>query len=496
MACSSLFLIVAAALMSGAGACAARSSPLQPTADFQAVEQQMNAAIADHSLPSVSVAVIRGGRIVWMKSAGWADIEARKPATSDTVYRIGSVSKSITATVAVAASRRGDIDLSRAVTFYLPQLANRSDGHFRSVSVQALLNMNAGMTQTVHYRGLDRDVAELTEDRLVADYAVAPFRAGPRYLYSNMGPELVARSIGAASARGYRAYARRTLLAPLGMTSTFFASADVPSRVRAQSYGRSLKPFALDYEVDPVAGAGMLTSARDLAAYAAFHLTGRAPGAAAPLTLADLQAMHTPRSGFYSYGWGTIGAGDLAVLISDGQVNGGQAVVLLAPAKGVGVVVLANAANDVVNQIALTAIEVMAPGIRATFERGAAKLEADHARSLEPFYPPAGAWTTSGRLLVAGAAHRLSISTLDSGVSLVIDGATPPPGKRREPDDGFATWSIRCIKVLPACRDEPSAEAVLSLTRADEGLDGVIAVESRLGLFPYEVHLRPVAPSR
>src|SRR4029077_11121285 len=70
--------------------------------------------------PGLSVAVVQNGEFVWSAGFGMADLENSVPATSQTLYRLGSISKSITATRAMALWERGKLDLDSPVQKYCP----------------------------------------------------------------------------------------------------------------------------------------------------------------------------------------------------------------------------------------------------------------------------------------------------------------------------------------------------------------------------------------
>src|SRR5262249_7264770 len=154
-------------------------------------------AVAAGTVPSVSVAAVRGGGGTLGAASGWAGVGGRRPPTPGKGFRIGSVFKSGTGTGAAVGPPRGDPDIGRPPARHPPP-TRRSDTGFDGVTLSALLDMHAGMIQAVHYRGLDADVLGLSADAFVDNYAIAPVRTRARFLYSNMGPELVARSLAAA----------------------------------------------------------------------------------------------------------------------------------------------------------------------------------------------------------------------------------------------------------------------------------------------------------
>src|SRR5262245_41405720 len=103
--------LLTAALASSGEAAAADS--------FDSVRELIRRKLAEHAAPSIAVAVARDGRIVWEEGFGWADVEAKRPATSHTPYKLGSVSKPITATAVLEACERGQMELDRPINEYL-----------------------------------------------------------------------------------------------------------------------------------------------------------------------------------------------------------------------------------------------------------------------------------------------------------------------------------------------------------------------------------------
>src|SRR5262245_666677 len=102
------------AVVGCAGGPTTRFSPDQQATIERAVSKFMAAS----KVPGVSVAVVQNGEFVWSKGFGMADLENSVPATADTLYRLGSISKPITATAALVLSERGRLDLDTPVQNY------------------------------------------------------------------------------------------------------------------------------------------------------------------------------------------------------------------------------------------------------------------------------------------------------------------------------------------------------------------------------------------
>src|SRR3982751_6676755 len=100
------------------------SRNIQSSADYAAVaetlERFVNREMADKDLPAVSIALVDDQQIVWAKGFGFADPSAKVPATAETVYRVGSVSKLFTDIGVMQLVEQGKLDLDAPVTRYLP----------------------------------------------------------------------------------------------------------------------------------------------------------------------------------------------------------------------------------------------------------------------------------------------------------------------------------------------------------------------------------------
>src|SRR5262245_31694512 len=86
---------------------------------FATARAHAKAAVVDSGLPSLAVAVAKGGKIVWEEGFGWADREARIPATEHTTYSLASISKPITATGLMILVQRGLVKLDNPANEYL-----------------------------------------------------------------------------------------------------------------------------------------------------------------------------------------------------------------------------------------------------------------------------------------------------------------------------------------------------------------------------------------
>ncbi|ALN55552.1 beta-lactamase [Lysobacter enzymogenes] len=195
--------------------------------------------------------IVHEGRIVDFRSYGHRDLARRAPMRRDTIFRIYSMSKTVTSAAVMQLAERGLIDVEAPVQRYLPELADRQvasgDAQAptlrparRAITVRHLLTHTAGFAA-----GLPGDDAATALTRrhdphaardlagFVARLARAPLAADPgtRFGYDGAATEVLARLVEAVSGQRFEAYLREHLFAPLRMRDTGFA---VPAAARGR----------------------------------------------------------------------------------------------------------------------------------------------------------------------------------------------------------------------------------------------------------------------
>lgn len=184
--------------------------------------------LLEENLPGLSVAVARDGEIVWTEGFGWADVESRVPVTPRTQFRLGSVSKTLTAAAVALLYERGRIDLDAPVQTYVPAYPQKP----WTVTTRQLMGDIAGIHRIRgdnndnppggHCAGLNEALATFADEPLL-------FEPGTRYRFSTYGWILVSAVVEAAAGEPLPMFMRRELVEPLGMKSTVLeGGADVP----------------------------------------------------------------------------------------------------------------------------------------------------------------------------------------------------------------------------------------------------------------------------
>jgi len=171
--------------------------------------------------PAYSILIDQAGEIVYERNIGFADIGNQIPATRDTVYKIGSITKSFTALAILQLVVEGEVDLDGTVLQYLTDF----EGPASEVTVRQLLTHTSGIP---NYTALPEaqplmSWAVTTREDIVGVFAAQAleFDPGTHYSYSNSGYYLLGLIIEAVSGQDYFEYLKEYVFEPLSLKSTY-----------------------------------------------------------------------------------------------------------------------------------------------------------------------------------------------------------------------------------------------------------------------------------
>ncbi len=279
--------------------------------NLKKLEEFLFRKIEETKLPSLSVAVFHKGGIVYAKTWGYSDIEENKPATLDTLYGIGSISKSFTCLAIMKLVERGLMSLSDSVSKYVPlDLSNVMIYHLMSHSsgIPGLGYAEALIRQQVSASQKWLPVAD-TDDLLTFMSDVKAwhlFKPGEKWFYLNEGYELLERIVEIVSGMEYKEFIKSEIFSPLGINCSFIEDQD--EKLASPYYlkdGILVKSRTLG---GPMNGAGGITcSASDLAKYGYTYVSKN--GVVSPRLIEEMEKprMRIPYEipyGNYHYGYG------------------------------------------------------------------------------------------------------------------------------------------------------------------------------------------------
>jgi len=212
--------------------------------------------------PGMAVAVAQGHELLWSTELGYANIEdSVKIDVNRSLFRIGSVSKTLTAVGLMQLYQQGKIDLDAEIQKYVPtfppktypvtvrQIAQHVGGirHYRGIE----------MLSNVHYSTVADGLMIFVDDEL-------EYEPGTQYSYSSYGWNLISATMETASGQNFLLYMQEHVFIPAGMKHTFpdNATSKMTNRVTFYEKGKMLSP-----QVDNSykwAGGGFLSTAMDL----------------------------------------------------------------------------------------------------------------------------------------------------------------------------------------------------------------------------------------
>jgi CubicO group peptidase (beta-lactamase class C family) len=248
--------VARAAVVAGVGAIAPFSIVKTASARTDELKRYLRRKRVEANTPGIAVAVVRDDEVVWSAGVGWADREAGIRATSETVFQLASVSKTVTCAGIMAVVEDGILDLDADVNTYLPFEVHIPFAPDVPVTMRHLLTHTSAIRDrwdvwgtpwsepTLYFHG-DSPISlgdfcrsyfvpgEERYRRRKNFYDRAP---GDRYAYSNLATALAGFVAESASGIDFNELCKERILLPLGMTDSGFRLADVGTPNLAMPY--------------------------------------------------------------------------------------------------------------------------------------------------------------------------------------------------------------------------------------------------------------------
>ncbi len=348
----------------------------------------MQAFVEKHQIPGAAVAATKDGKLMFVRGYGYADLATGEQVTPESLFRIASISKPITAVGILQLVDDGKLLLSDSVFEVLElndEIANdpKRDQRLNQITIEHLLQHRGGWDRAQSFDAMFRAVP--FAEKLGVDAPAGPhdvitamldqpldFAPGHRYAYSNFGYCLLGRVIEKLTGQDYDEYTKEHVLQPIGITNMRIGGSHLdqrsPGEVRYHSAGRGPSVFAatLGARVPRQYGGwhleamdshgGWIASAVDLARFAVAlddpenspllpaesfeRMDARPPG------LAGYTEEGAPKADYYSLGW-------LNRVVGRGKINrwhtgslDGTATILLRRHDGVNLIALFNTRNS------------------------------------------------------------------------------------------------------------------------------------------------------
>jgi CubicO group peptidase (beta-lactamase class C family) len=320
----------------------------RPEVDLSTIRRGIAAAQRRSPVPGLSVAIVKDGKVVFAEGFGYADVAKKRRATAETVYAIGSVTKSFTALLATQAAVEGRLSLKDRPSKYLPNFHLKDPKTDARITLEDMLSHRSGLPRTdlVWYASdFSRDDLQslVAEEEPTAPLGAAWQYQNLMFLFAGMAEEK-------AYGRPYETLLAERFFRPLGMAhSTARYAETLRDPLLATGYSPLGMPLRLK-PADRIAPAGAIASnVDDMARYVQMLL---ADGAFAGKQVFEKEAVEETRkpriamvpgsSQAYGLGWMLSEEGGVKRVFHGGNIDGFTAMVTLVPAKGIGVVALSN----------------------------------------------------------------------------------------------------------------------------------------------------------
>lgn len=330
------------------------------------LEDMIAYEMSDKAIPALSIALVDSQRVVWARGFGWADSAKGVPATAETMYRVGSVSKLFTDLAVMQLVERGELSLDADITRYLPSLRPRNP-HGKPITLRQLMSHRAGLVREPpagNYFDATGTTLGATVQSLNRTALIYPPESTVKY--SNAGIAVVGYVLERVRGEPFARYVKRAVLDPIGMRSSAFEpTADIRGRLsQAQMWTVHGRTFAAPtFELGMAPAGSMYSSVLEMTSFirALLRRDERLVGRAV------LDTMWTPQ---YTAPGTKTGFGlGFAVAESDGRrlVRHGGAIygfateLVVMPEDHLGVIVAAakDGANEVAGRIATAALAAL-----------------------------------------------------------------------------------------------------------------------------------------
>ena len=331
-------------------------APLHYAEVVEEARTLVRADIAERGYPGMAIAVSVDGETVWSEGFGHADLEHRIPMSPSVKFRVGSISKSITAAAVASLVEDGRLDLDAPVQQYVPSFPEKA----HPITTRQLGGHLGGIR---HYQGNEnfiRDPYETVVDGL-SIFADDPLlhEPGTAFSYTSHGFNLISAVVEGAVKQPFLDYMREAVFRPLGMRATVadFVTPIIPGRTRyyvRDEEGRVVNaPFVNNsYKW---AGGGFLSTTEDVLRFANAHLDDGFLSKSSRELLFTEQRTRDGEGVGYGFGWFIRTRDDGRRLLShSGGSVGGTSLMVMEPETRVVVVGLINltgANNGVVREV-------------------------------------------------------------------------------------------------------------------------------------------------
>jgi D-alanyl-D-alanine carboxypeptidase len=243
-----------------------------------ALQKSIDGVRSKYAIPGLSVAVVFPDGAVWAGQSGQAVTATKTAVTADTLFSVGSISKTFTGALALRLVEQGAISLDEPLSKYLPKFPNAS-----KITIRMLMNHTSGVRDIFEasiFANFDANHStRWTADKVLALVSRPYFAPGTNYHYSNTNYIILGQVIEKATGKTVASLVHSEFLTPLGLDHTYLQWQETPNDPLAHGYvgsktnptdiskGQALIPYVSEATAVGSAG-GVVSNAHDIAIWA------------------------------------------------------------------------------------------------------------------------------------------------------------------------------------------------------------------------------------
>jgi CubicO group peptidase (beta-lactamase class C family) len=334
---------------------------------FEAVCESARATMERLHVPGAAVGITHRGEEE-VAGLGVTSVEHPIPVDDETLFQIGSITKTFTGTAAMRLVEAGSLDLDEPVRAYLPELRLADEDVAQRVTTRHLLTHTGGW-EGDYFDDLGPGDDALA--RMVAAVGELP-QVTPLseiWSYNNAGFYIAGRVVEVVSGKSFEAAIRELVLEPLALTMSFFFADEVITHRFAVGHfieddeATVARPWPVGRAAHPAGG--LVCTVKDLLRYARFHMgdgaTDDGTRLLSPESMALMRTPHAAATGRDEIGltWFLRPMGDDTALVHGGGTNGQVALLLILPHREFAVAAFVNGvpgAGEVIGNITKPAL--------------------------------------------------------------------------------------------------------------------------------------------
>ena len=392
VACALLILVLAGAASGTEPPPATRNIAKDPRI-VQALELArtwLEAQRAYDRIPGVSAEIVHDQEVLWSGAFGFSDVEAKRPATTDTIYSICSISKLFTSVAVLQQRDEGKLHLDDPVGKHLSWFRlKRTEGE-GDVTVEGILTHASGLPRESDYPYWSAPEFKFpSREEVVSRIAdqEALYTPESHFQYSNLGLTLAGEIVAATSGMSYEDYVRGRILGPLGLAST---TPQMPESERGKRLATGYTALDRDGQRRPIPfftakgigpAAGYASTVGDLGKFASWQFRLLEKGGREVLkatTLREMYRIHWAEPDFdtlWGLGFEVWKDDDSKMFVGHGgSCPGYRSHLLLMPGERIATVIMVNSSGVRTERFAQRLYDIVAPAVKeATKEPGKGK---------------------------------------------------------------------------------------------------------------------------